>query len=70
VINGEQVRRVKGSKFFGVWVDAEVKWKCHVDQVGRLLGVLGRARADLKERLLVSLYNSMVLPHLQYCLMV
>jgi hypothetical protein len=36
----------------------------------RLLGVLGRARADLDERLLVSLYNSMVLTHLQYCLMV
>jgi hypothetical protein len=32
--------------------------------------VLGRARADLDERLLISLYNSMVLPHLQYCLMV
>jgi hypothetical protein len=36
----------------------------------QLLGVLGRARADLNERLLVSLYNGMVLPHLQYCLMV
>jgi hypothetical protein len=36
----------------------------------RLLGVLGRDRANLNERLLVSLYNSMVLPHLQYCLMV
>jgi hypothetical protein len=35
-----------------------------------LLGVLGRARADLDERLLISLYNSMVLPHLQYSLMV
>jgi hypothetical protein len=35
-----------------------------------LLGVLSRARADLNEHLLVSLYNSMVLPHLQYCLMV
>jgi hypothetical protein len=36
----------------------------------RLLGVLGRARADLNERLLISLYNSLVPPHLQYCLMV
>jgi hypothetical protein len=35
-----------------------------------LLGVLGRARADLNEHLLISLYNSLVLPHLQYCLMV
>jgi hypothetical protein len=32
--------------------------------------VLGRAGADLSEHLLISLYNSMVLPHLQYCLMV
>ena len=35
-----------------------------------MLGVLGRTRSVLDERLLVSLYNSMVLPHLQYCLMV
>jgi hypothetical protein len=36
----------------------------------RLLGVLGRTRADLNEHLLNSLYNSLVPPHLQYCLMV
>jgi hypothetical protein len=36
----------------------------------QLLEVLGRARADLNELLLISLYDSMVLPHLQYCLMV
>jgi ribonuclease P/MRP protein subunit RPP40 len=68
VIDGEQVRRVEGSKFPGVWVDAELKWRGHIDQVGGkmrwLLGVLGRARADLDEPLLISLYNSMVLPHL------
>jgi hypothetical protein len=74
VIKGEQVRRIEGSRFLGVWVDAGLKWRGHIDQVAgkrrRLLGVLGRARADLDERLLISLYNSMVLPHLQYCLMV
>jgi hypothetical protein len=70
MINGEQVRRVEGSEFFGVWVDAELKERGHIDKVRQLLGVLGRARADLNECLLVSLYNSMVLLHLQYCLMV
>jgi hypothetical protein len=34
VIDGEQVGRVEGLKFFGVWVDAELKWRCHIDQVG------------------------------------
>jgi hypothetical protein len=74
VIIGEQVVRVEGSKFLGVWVDAEHNWKGHINQVGRkmrrLLGVLGRARVDFIERLLVSLYDSMVLQHLHYCLMV
>merc|ERR1711973_26127 len=39
-------------------------------KVGRLLGVLGRAGAALGGRSLLSLYNGLVLPHLQYCLMV
>jgi hypothetical protein len=34
VINGQQVRRVEGSKFLGVLVDAELKWRNHIDQVG------------------------------------
>jgi hypothetical protein len=31
VINGEQVKRVEGSRFLGVWVDAELKWRGHID---------------------------------------
>ena len=35
-----------------------------------MLGVLGRASAVLGRGSLLSLYNGLVLPHLQYCLMV
>ena len=35
-----------------------------------MLGVIGRVSGVLSGRSLVSLYNGMVLPHLQYCLMV
>ena len=38
--------------------------------MGRLLGVLGRAGAVLGGKSILSLYNGLVLPHLQYCLMV
>jgi hypothetical protein len=58
----------------GVWIDAGLNWRGHIGQVGtkvrQLLGVLGRIRFDLDEHLLLSLYNCMALPHLQYCLMV
>jgi hypothetical protein len=71
VIEGEQIRRADGAKFVGVWIDAGLNWRGHIGQVGtkvwQLLGVLVRIRAD--EHLLLSLYNSMVLPHFQCCLM-
>jgi hypothetical protein len=60
--------RLGGSRW--VWVDAEHKWRGHINQVAGKLGVLGRTRVDLDEHLPISLYNSMVLTHLQYCLMV
>ena len=74
MIGGEHIRRVEGARFLGVWVDEGLRWTGQIDQVrakvGRLLGVLGRAGAVLGGRSLLSLYNGLVLPHLQYCLMV
>jgi hypothetical protein len=63
---GEQIRRVEVTRFLGIWIDAGLNWRGHIGQVGtkvrQLLGLLGRIRADLNEHLLLSLYNSMVLP--------
>ena len=71
VIGDEEIRRVRGARFLGVWVDEGLSWTGQIDQVrakvGRLLGVLGRAGSVLRARSLFSLYNGLVLPHLQYC---
>ena len=73
-IGGEPIRRVEGARFLGVWVDEGLKWTGQIERVrtkvGQLLGVLGRAGSILGGRPLLSLYNGLVLPHLQYCLMV
>ena len=65
---------MEGARFLGVWVDEGLGWKGQVgrvkDKVGQLLGVLWRARLVLGGRSLLALYNGLVLPHLQYCLMV
>ena len=51
-----------------------MKWNDHIERVrakvGRLVGVLGRASQVLGGQLTHMLYNSLVLPHLQYCLTV
>ena len=73
-IGGEQIRRVEGARFLGIWVDEGLKWTGQIERVrtkvGQLVGVLGRASAVLGGRSILSLYNGLVLPHLQYCLMV
>ena len=73
-IGVERVVQVDGSRFLGVWVDGGLRWSGQIEQVrtkvARLLGVLGRAGEVLSSGSLLSLYNALVLPHLQYCLMV
>ena len=73
-IGGQPVRRVEGARFLGVWVDEGLRWTGQIDRVKRkvtqLLGVIGRASTVIGGRQLLVLYNSMVLPHLQYCLIV
>ena len=68
------IRRVEGSKFLGVWVDEGLKWTDHIGKVKRktaqLLGVVRMTSAVLEGGTLLTLYNSLVLPHLQYCLLV
>ena len=71
---GEVIKQVSEARFLGVWVDEGLRWTAHIDKVrskvGQLLGVVGRASAVLWPGALLSLYNGLVLPHLQYCLMV
>ena len=73
-IGGEQIGRAEGARFLGLWVDEGLGWRGQIERVGsklrQLLGVLGRARSVLGGQSLLSLYNGLVLPHLQYCLMV
>ena len=73
-IGGERVKWAVGVRFLGVWVDRGLSWVDHIQGVTfntrQLLGIMGRASGVLNGGFLLSLYNGMVLPHLQYCLMV
>ena len=71
-IDGNLIRQVKESKFLGVFIDNDISWRVHIGRVMRKIsqtvGIIGRARSFMNRAQLFLLYNTMVLPHLQYCL--
>lgn len=65
------LKRAKTVKYLGVLIDEDLKFKSHVNKVSGLcsrnIGVVCRSKHLLTKKLLVLLYNALILPHLTYC---
>ena len=72
LIDKKRIRRVQESKFLGILIDSRLSWRSHIQKiitkVSQTIGIIGRARAFMNPTQLTLLYNTMILPHLQYCL--
>ena len=72
-IGGNLIKEVKESKFLGVLIDSTLSWRGHIgkvkSQIKGTIGIIGRARGFMNGPQLLLLYNTMVLPYLQYCLL-
>ena len=73
-VNGEVLRKCDKVKLLGVIVDRQVSWKDHVEAVKRKclggLAQLHKVKDALPTRLRKLLYQSLILPHLDYCTVV
>ena len=73
-VKGVNLKRAPTVKYLGVLVDEDLKFKSHINKVSGLisrnLGIMSRARYLLNKKLLILLYNSLVLPYLSYCLLI
>lgn len=73
-INDIPLSRSKSTKYLGVTIDEDLKWRCHIKHVentkSRNIGLIRRAQHILDTRYLLLLYNALVLPFLNYCLQI
>ena len=71
-INKQTLNRVKCTKFLVVIIDEYLNWAEHITTVKtkilRGIGILCKARRELKTSTLVTLYNSFVYPYIKYCI--
>ena len=70
-MNGQQLSAVKKEKDLGVLVTDDLKPSQHCSQVvktaNKLVGFIGRVFENKSEKVILKLYNSLVRPHLEYC---
>ena len=68
------IKRACTVKYLGILIDEDMKFRSHIiklsSTVSRNVGIISRARYLLNKELATLLYNALVLPCLNYCLVV
>ena len=70
-LDGHSIERVNSYKCLGVQVDETLSWEAHISEVNgkvaKILAALRRLRPICPQSTLVTIYQSLILPHLDYC---
>ena len=69
-LDGQLIERVNRYKCLGVQVDETLSWEAHISEivstVAKVVAALRRLRQICPQSTLVTIYKSLVLPHLDY----
>ena len=73
-LNNKKLQRVNTTKFLGVIVDENLSWKNHIEGVtktiSRNIGVINKLKYSVPKRVLYTLYCTLVLPYVNYNILV
>ena len=71
-VDGKEIKKSNCVKFLGIYIDCDLTWKNHINhissKIARVIGVINRLKHVLPIRILLNLYNTMILPDLNYCI--
>ena len=74
VIDNHPIKEVCHIKFLCVIIDNKLKWKDHIDYISKKIakgiGVIIKARKVFDKTTLLSIYNSLILPYIGYCILI
>ena len=70
-INGTPIKQVSQAKSLGVYVDENLSWTTHTNEITKKIasgiGALKRVRPFVRVNTLMTIFNSLVQPHFNYC---
>ena len=66
----EPLQQVHNTRFLGVNLDDKLSWSLHINEtalkISKVIGVMSHLKFVLPSKILLLLYNSLILPHLSY----
>ena len=69
-IKGTVIERVDTFNFLGLHISHDLKWKTHIptisQKLSKITGILHRLKEEHPSLILKSIYNTLMLPHLNY----
>ena len=72
-LENNEIEFVEKFNFLGIWLDTNLNWNGHIDVISRkiskTIGVINRLKHFLPQNILLTLYNSMILPYINYGLL-
>ena len=70
-IDKNSINRVEHTKFLGVIIHQNLSWQTHIkaisSKIAKSTGIIIKSRQFFLSNTLCTLYNSLILPYLQYC---
>ena len=71
MLNANEIKQIKHATFLGVYIDERLSWDEHIKQVAskvaKSVGILRKLKPVITCKLLLLVYNSLVLPYFTYC---
>lgn len=72
-IRNTSLERVPEFTFLGLTIDENLTWGPHTSKISckisRVIGILAKLKNQFPTRTLIMIYNSLILPHINYCLL-
>jgi len=72
-INNNEIERVESFNFLGLHLNTHLTWNTHLSaiskKISRIIGLIYKMKLILPFNIVLSLYNTLILPHINYCLL-
>jgi hypothetical protein len=69
--SSHNIKQITNKNVLGIILDEELKWRVHIDaqckNISKSIALLRCAKSFVNLETLITMYNSLVLPHFTYC---